>query len=139
MEVPQRGGGGEFLVLTERPYAVLQGAVAGPELDRHSAASLESLMRAAPRLYDRGARSALRDLVDCLRRGRRRSGLALAETAETTRKALADAGFEDIWHPLGLAAESAPTYYGTRLRDLIEIAEVDLLGRAGARAEEVPA
>jgi hypothetical protein len=108
-----RGAGNQARVLSQRPVDVL-----GDGLD-----SLKGLLQAAERLGV-APRSQLRYLVEQLPRGRALSELAFAELSHEARKALEQAGVNEVWtcSPSGV--------WLTPVLDLIEILEIPRLGRA---------
>jgi hypothetical protein len=109
-----RGTGSELRVLSQRPVDVL-----GNRLD-----SLEGLVRGAAQLAQ-APRSQLRYLVEQLPRGRALSELAFAELSKEARRLLVEAGAQELWRR---AEHNGP--WVTALLDLVEIAEIDRLGRS---------
>jgi hypothetical protein len=113
-----RGTGKELRLLSQRPVIVN-----GDEFD-----SLEGLLKGAEKL--KGApRSQLRFLVEQLPRGRALAELAFAELSAGARKALNDLGITEPWQA---GQSDAPRH--TPLLDLVELAEIQRLGRT-VRAE----
>jgi hypothetical protein len=106
-----RGRGNELRVLSQRPVDVL-----GQGLD-----SLQGLVHGAQQLT-RAPRSQLRYLVDQLPRGRALSELAFAELPQEAKGPLVEAGVREPWRRAGNA-------WITALLDLVEIAEIERLGR----------
>jgi len=111
-----RGSAENKRVLSRRPLRVLGDGLA----------TLEGLLNAKERLAD-APRSPLRYLVDQLHRGKTLSELAFAELSEKARNALNKAKVSEVW-----TRESATEPYLTPLVDLIEVFEIDKLGRAGS-------
>jgi hypothetical protein len=111
-----RGSAENKRVLSHRPLRVLGDGLA----------TLEGLLNAKERLAD-APRSPLRYLVDQLHRGKTLSELAFEELSEKARNALNKAKVSEVW-----TRESATEPYLTPLVDLIEVFEIDKLGRAGS-------
>lgn len=109
---PERGG---LRVLSQRPVDVL-----GNGLN-----TLQGLVAGANQLAT-APRSQLRFLMDQLHRGRTLSQLAFEELSKDTKDALCKAGMEQPWFR---AAGGGP--WLTAMLDLVEIAEIARLGRAG--------
>jgi hypothetical protein len=110
-----RGNGNDLRVLSQRPVDVL-----GDKLD-----SLQGLLAGAKKLKS-APRSQLRYLVEQLSRGRALSELAFAELSKQAKDPLAEAGVEEPWRRAGNA-------WITPLLDLVEIAEIERLGRKAER------
>jgi hypothetical protein len=113
-----RGSGNELRVLSQRPVDVI--GIGRPD-------SLQGLVRGAQQLT-RAPRAQLRYLVDQLSRGRALSELAFAELPQEAKGPLAEAGVNEPWRLAGTASITA-------LLDLVEIAEIDRLGRNTERAD----
>jgi hypothetical protein len=111
-----RGSGENKRILSHRPLRVLGDGLA----------TLDGLLKAKDRLVD-APRSQFRYLVDQLHRGKTLSELAFAELSEKARNALSEAKVSEVW-----TRESATEPYLTPLVDLIEVFEIDKLGRAGS-------
>ena len=114
-----RGTGDDARVLSQRPVNVL-----GDGLD-----SLQGLLRAAVPL-EGAPRSQLRYLVEQLPKGWALSELAFAELSTEARCALDKAGVQGVW----TNPANGPRL--TSLLDLVEILEIQRLGRAGTVADE---
>jgi len=114
-----REGGNERRVLSRRPVDVL-----GERLD-----SLQGLTRGADQLTG-APRSQLRYLADQLPRGRALSELAFAELPREAREPLKNAGVSEPWQR---AANNGP--WLTSLLDLVEIFEIERLGRRNKNAD----
>lgn len=112
-----RGSGNELRVLSQRPIDVLG----------HELASLQGLVEGVKKLKD-APRSQLRHLVEQLPRGRSLSELAFAELSRPAKDALEAARLTEPWHRAGNA-------WITALLDLVEISEIDRLGRNSERAD----
>lgn len=113
-----RGKGDDARVLSRRPVDVL-----GDGLD-----SLQGLLAAATKIKD-APRSQLRYLVDQLPRGRTLSELAFAELSRGARTSLGNAGVTEVW----TRTNEGPLL--TSVVDLVEISEIERLGRAGTVAD----
>ena len=113
-----RGDGNDLRVLSQRPVDVV-----GQDLD-----SLQGLVRGAEQLA-RAPRSQLRYLVDQLPRGRTLSELAFVELSKEAKGALDEAGLKSLWRQ---AANNGP--WLTALLDLVEVAEIERLGRSSEGA-----
>jgi len=108
---------GTTLVLSGRPLPTL-----GVGLD-----TLSGLIDKATHLNaSRPARSQLRGLVDALARGEHEARLVFAGLPSETHKALASIGVTAPWEPIPPAAD----WRLSRLADLIEVYEIERLGRA---------
>jgi hypothetical protein len=113
-----RGSGENKRILSFRPLRVLGDGLA----------TVEGLLKAKERIMD-APRSQLRYLMDQLHRGKALSELAFAELSKEARNALRQAGISelsDVW-----THESATEPYLTSVLDLIEVSEIERLGRAG--------
>ena len=110
-----RGKQSEFRVLSRRPLDVL-----GSGLD-----TLQGLIAASKKL-DKAPRSQLRHLVDQLPRGKALSELAFEDLSHEARSALMDAGIDQVWEQ---PVEAGP--WLTSVLDLVEVFEIERLGRAG--------
>ncbi len=110
-----QGASGDLRVLSRRPLDVLG----------DDTSSLEGLVRAASRL-EKAPRSQLRYLVDQLPRDRALSELAFEGLSPEARKALESAGISQVWSS---AKKGEPRL--TSVLDLVEVFEIDRLGRAG--------
>lgn len=99
------------------------GAHEGTESAGPAAAGAPGLGTALEQEDGRAARSQLRAMVDALAEGEMEAELALASLPADARRRLALAGIETPW-------ESAPEEARlTRLLDLVEVSEIDRLGR----------
>lgn len=116
-----RGTEEELRILSQRPVDVL-----GEGLD-----SLQGLVRCAKNL-ENAPRSQLRYLVEQLPKGRKLSELAFAELSPQARKALEDAGIQELWRNKDKDARKCLI---TPLLDLVEITEIASLGRKTERAD----
>lgn len=114
-----RGVGNDARALSRRPVDVLGGG-----LD-----SLQGLLGAAEKIKD-APRSQFRYLVEQLPRGRALSDLAYAELSPEARKALGNAGVKKVW----ARTNSGPSL--TSVLDLVEVSEINRLGRAGTIIDE---
>jgi hypothetical protein len=112
-----RGAGQDQRVLSQRPLDVL-----GDGLD-----SLQGLLQGVSQLESsKVPRSQLRYLLDQLPRGRALSELAFAELPRQAKEPLMKVGIKEPWF--------RPTRQGfwvTQLLDLIEVFEIERLGRSG--------
>jgi hypothetical protein len=88
--------------------------------------SLEGLLRSATNLAE-APRSQLRYLVDQLHLGKALSDLAYAELSKKARKALNDAGVSEVW-----TRSDDEKSYLTSVLDLVEVFEIDRLGRVAS-------
>ena len=133
----QTAAGAETLILSEKPYTVLDGD-AGPGL-----AALLQDARDVAAVGDEGgrvARSQLRRLVDTLPLGRGLAQLRLGEMPEVARRSLGRArhlaqGKALPWRGLA-AAEGEGAVWSSALADLVEVYEIAHLGGYSARGEE---
>lgn len=114
-----RGAADASRVLSRRPVDAV-----GAGLD-----SLQGLLGAAEKIKD-APRSQLRYLVEQLPRGRTLAELAFAELSQEARRALSDAGVTKVWTAMG----DGPLL--TSVLDLVEISEIERLGRAGTISDE---
>ncbi len=110
-----RGASGDLRVLSRRPLDVLG----------DDTSSLEGLVEASRKL-EQAPRSQLRYLVDQLPRGRALSELAFEGLSPEARKALESAGIFRVWSSI----ETGGSWI-TSVLDLVEVFEIDRLGRAG--------
>lgn len=110
-----RSSGGDARVLSRRPMAVLGDGLGG----------LQGLVIAGGLIGD-APRSQLRYLVDQLPRGKALADLAFAELSKDAKDKLKKAGVEAVW---GRSTDTGP--YLTSVLDLVEVAEIHRLGRAG--------
>lgn len=101
-------------VLSQRPIPVL-----GDELT-----SLKGLLQAA-KAIENAPRSQLRYLVEQLARGQMLAELAYEELSPEAKIKLREVGINKVWH-------TSDGKFITHLLDLIEIAEIHRLGKAGS-------
>lgn len=104
----------ELRILSQRPLDVL-----GEGLG-----TLQGLVAGAAKLQD-APRSQLHYLVDQLSRGRALSELAFKELAAEAHEALNHAGVSTVWKP---TSNNGP--WLTELLDLVEVFEIDRLGKS---------
>lgn len=111
-----RGTGENARILSMRPMRVLGAGLS----------SVEGLIGGSAKLSG-APRSQLRYLVDQLQRGKTLSELAFAELSKKALEALNRAGTSDLW-----SRDKSAGPYSTSVLDLVEVFEIENLGRAGS-------
>jgi hypothetical protein len=109
-----RGSGENRRILSLRPLRILGDGLA----------SVDGLLKAKDLIMD-APRSQLRYLLDQLHRGKALSELAFAELSKEARDAFVQAGVSEVWTR---GSDTEP--YSTSVLDLMEVFEIERLGRA---------
>jgi len=113
------------LILSRKPYFVLN-QPKEPQVGRpEPLSSLESMLDAVQKIGNRAARSQLKNLPEAFRQGRYAAKFAFEDLPDQTRAALQSVGIDQPWTVLPNGNDTRIT----RTLDLIEILEIPRLGR----------